>query len=103
MSTDWVTAWRIARRELRDSIGRGLGGFRILIACLALGVAAIAAVGGARSAVESGIARDAQRLAGGDIEARLLYREASTEQQAYLAQLGPTTRIAEMRTMARVG
>ena len=32
---------RLARRELRS----GLKGFRILIACLALGVAAIAGVG----------------------------------------------------------
>ena len=34
-------AWRIAQRELRG----GLKGFRIFLACLALGVAAIAAVG----------------------------------------------------------
>lgn len=99
----WPVAWRIARRELRDSLGRGLGGFRILIACLALGVAAIAAVGATRAAVEDGLARDAKRLLGGDLEARLLYREATPEQQAFLASLGQTSRIAEMRTMARVG
>lgn len=99
----WGVAWRIARRELRDSLGRGLGGFRILIACLALGVAAIAAVGATRAAVEEGISRDARRLLGGDIEARLLYREASAAQKAFLASLGQTTRIAEMRSMAKVG
>lgn len=100
---EWTAAWRIARRELRDGLSRGFGGFRILIACLALGVAAIAAVGATRAAIEDGIARDAQRLLGGDIEARLLYREASPEQQAYLRALGEMTRIAEMRTMARIG
>jgi len=100
---DWAAAWTVARRAPRDSPARGLGGFRIMIACLILGVAAIAAVGATRAAVEDGIARDARRLAGGDLEARLLYRETSAEQQAYFADLGRTTRIAEVRTMARVG
>lgn len=100
---EWAVAWRIARRELRDGLSRGFGGFRILIACLAVGVAAIAAVGATRAAIEDGIARDAKSLLGGDIEARLLYREASPEQQAYFQALGDTTRIAEMRTMARIG
>jgi len=102
-ANDWRSAWTIARRELRDGLGRGLAGFRIFIACLALGVAAIAAVGATRVAVEDGIARDAQRLAGSDLEARLLYREASAEQQEYLKGLGRFTRIAEMRSMALVG
>jgi putative ABC transport system permease protein len=100
---DWRSAWTIARRELRDGLGRGLAGFRIFIACLALGVAAIAAVGATRTAVEDGIARDAQRLAGSDLEARLLYREANQEQQDYIKSLGRFTRIAEMRSMALVG
>jgi len=102
-SGDWAAAWRIARRELRDGVQSGFGGFRILIACLALGVAAIAAVGATRAAVENGIARDAQRIAGGDIEARLLYREATPEQFAFFQSLGRVARIAEMRTMARIG
>lgn len=102
-ANDWRSAWIIARRELRDGLGRGLSGFRIFIACLALGVAAIAAVGATRAAVEDSIARDAQRLAGGDLEVRLLYREASPEQQDYLKSLGPVARIAEMRSMALVG
>lgn len=102
-ANDWRAAWTIARRELRDELGRGLSGFRIFIACLALGVAAIAAVGATRTAVEDGIARDAQRLAGSDLEARLLYREASPEQQDYMKSLGRFARIAEMRSMALVG
>jgi len=46
-------AARLARRELRG----GLRGFRIFLACLALGVAAIAAVGMVRSAIQSGLER----------------------------------------------
>ena len=41
----WSLATRLARRELRGSTR----GFRIFIACLALGVAAIAAVGSTRA------------------------------------------------------
>ncbi len=43
------TAARFARRELRG----GLKGFRIFLACLAIGVAAIAGVGSVRSAFQS--------------------------------------------------
>jgi len=41
---------RLAMRELRG----GLRGFRIFLAGLALGVAAIAAVGSGRAAIEAG-------------------------------------------------
>ncbi|WP_139323411.1 hypothetical protein, partial [Roseomonas sp. TAS13] len=56
-------AWRLARRELRG----GVKGLRIVLACLALGVAAIAAVGTLRAAVETGLAADGARLLGGDL------------------------------------
>ena len=39
--TGWPIAARFARRELRA----GVHGFRIFLACIALGVAAISAVG----------------------------------------------------------
>ncbi len=55
---------RLARRELRG----GLRGLRIVLACLALGVAAITAVGTLREGVERGLAADGQRILGGDIE-----------------------------------
>ena len=48
MST--ANALRLARRELRG----GLRGFRIFLACLALGVAAIAAVGSIRASSSGG-------------------------------------------------
>ena len=41
MAGSWSLAWRLARRELRGGF-KGLG---VFLACLALGVAAIAAVG----------------------------------------------------------
>ncbi len=57
-----ATAARFARRELRG----GVSGFRIFLACLALGVAAIAAVGSVRSGIEAGLAREGAALLGGD-------------------------------------
>ena len=63
-------AWRLARRELRG----GLRGFRIFLACLALGVAAIAGVGSLSPAVEAGLRADARALLGGDVELRLVHR-----------------------------
>ena len=57
---------RLALRELRG----GLAGFRVFLACLALGVAAIAAVGSVRAAIETGLAREAAALLGGDAAGR---------------------------------
>jgi len=56
-------AWRLARRELRG----GLRGFGVFLACLTLGVAAIAAVGTINAGVIDGVERDAAALLGGDI------------------------------------
>ncbi len=56
-------AWRLARRDLRG----GVRGIRVVLACLALGVAAIAAVGSLRAAVEQGLASDGRALLGGDL------------------------------------
>jgi len=56
-------AWRLALRDLRG----GLRGMRVVLACLALGVAAITAVGSLRCAVDRGLATEGRRLLGGDI------------------------------------
>ena len=55
----------LAIRDLRG----GLRGFWLLLLCLALGVAAIGAVGLLSSAVDRAVARDARALLGGDIVA----------------------------------
>ncbi len=56
-------AWRLARRELRG----GLRGFGVFLACLTLGVGAIAAVGVINAGLLEGIERDAAALFGGDV------------------------------------
>ncbi len=93
-------AFRFARRELRG----GLRGFRLFLACLALGVAAIAAVGSVRAAIEAGLAREGAALLGGDAELELTYRFATPAERAWIDALADTTsEVAEFRSMAVVG
>ena len=58
MDISWSVLPSLVRRELRG----GLKGFRIFLACLALGVAAIATVNSITAAVVGGLARDARAL-----------------------------------------
>ena len=89
-------AWRLAGRELRG----GIGGFRIFLACLALGVAVIAAVGSLSAAIETGLAHNARALLGGDIEFTLVHRPADPAERAFLAAAGTVSQVAQMRGMA---
>jgi putative ABC transport system permease protein len=90
-------ALRLARRELRG----GIAGFRIFLACLVLGVGAIAAIGSLDAAVEAGIRGDARTLLGGDVSARLAYRPASEPERRFLAASGKLSETAKLRAMAR--
>ncbi|HZP99575.1 MAG TPA: FtsX-like permease family protein [Reyranella sp.] len=89
-------AVKLARREMRS----GLGGFRLFIACLALGVAAIAAILSFSRAIEEGLKSDAREILGGDVAVSVLYREATREQEAYLRQQGELTHWIDSRVMA---
>jgi putative ABC transport system permease protein len=92
-------ATRFARRELRG----GLKGFRIFLACLALGVAAIAAVGTVRAAIEAGLAREGAALLGGDAELELTYRFATEAERAWMdTNAVQVSEIADFRSMAVV-
>ncbi|MEX0969866.1 MAG: FtsX-like permease family protein [Paracoccaceae bacterium] len=73
-------AFRLAWREMRG----GLAGFRIFLVCLALGVAAIAAIGSVRMAVEAGLGAEATTLLGGDAEMRFTYRRANDDELAFM-------------------
>ncbi|MDF2234948.1 ABC transporter permease [Albimonas sp. CAU 1670] len=75
-------AFAIARRELRG----GLKGFGVFLACLALGVAAIAAVGSVRSAISEGLSREGQAILGGDAEIEFTYRFATPEERAWMQE-----------------
>ena len=89
--------WRLARRELRG----GVKGLRIVLACLALGVAAIAAVGTLRSATEAGLTADGARLLGGDVVVSASQRAFGEDAHAWVrARGGRVADIVAMRAMA---
>ena len=90
-------AFRLARREMRS----GLAGFRLFIACLALGVAAITGILSFSRAVEEGLRADAREILGGDVAISLLYREATPAQIDFLKTQGQLVRWIDSRAMAR--
>jgi len=90
-------ALRLARRELRG----GTRGFGVFLACLALGVAAVSAVGSLSRALEEGLHRDARTLLGGDLEVRQSHRAILPEALADLAGLGRVSLQVRMRAMVR--
>ncbi|HEC71853.1 MAG TPA: FtsX-like permease family protein, partial [Roseobacter sp.] len=93
-------ATRFARREMRG----GLRGFRLFLACLALGVAAIAAVGSVRSAIEGGLQREGAALLGGTAELEFTYRFANVDERNWMnAQAARLSEVVEFRSMAVVG
>jgi len=95
---DLALAWRLALRDLRG----GLRGFGVFISCLIIGVAAIAAVGTVSGSVVGGLNADARKLLGGDVDLRLLHREAKPEHLSHLRDsTGASSAVVEMRAMAR--
>ncbi len=93
----WGLSWRLAQRELRS----GLTGFRVFLACLFLGVAAIAAVGSVSSALLDGLRQNARTILGADLEVRLVHREAKPDELAFLETQGELGRMIRLRAMAR--
>ena len=93
-------SWRLARRDLRG----GLGGFRIFLACLALGVGVIAAIGSLRGSIEEGLAREGAVLLGGDAEMEFTYRFADAAERDWMNENAVAlSEVAEFRSMAVVG
>jgi len=93
-------AARIAGRELRG----GVKDFRIFLACLILGIAAIAGVGSVRSGIEQGIRNQGATILGGDVQMEFTYRYASDSEKAW--QAAHASRVSEMvgfRSMAVTG
>jgi putative ABC transport system permease protein len=90
---------RFAWRELRG----GLRGFGVFIACIALGVMAIAGVGSVAASLADGIAGAGQTLLGGDLSFALVQRQASDAERAFLDSRGTVSVAATLRAMARSG
>ncbi|GEP10743.1 ABC transporter permease [Methylobacterium gnaphalii] len=87
---------RLALRELRG----GLSGFVVFIACIAVGVAAIAGVTSISRSLSDGLGREGRRILGGDLVYSLINREATPAETAILRQQGRVSTVATMRAMA---
>ncbi|WP_027580846.1 ABC transporter permease [Bradyrhizobium sp. Ai1a-2] len=90
-------ALRYALRELRG----GLRGFYVFIACIALGVMAIAGVGSVAASLSEGLTREGRSLLGGDVSFSLMQREAKPAEIAFLRTHGDVSVGATLRAMAR--
>lgn len=88
---------RFALREMRG----GLRGFYVFIACLALGVMAIAGVGSFSQSLTGGLVREGRTILGGDAAFSLIQREAGEPERAFLEARGTLSVAATMRAIAR--
>ncbi|MCM5556668.1 FtsX-like permease family protein [Pleomorphomonas sp. JP5] len=96
-SPGWKVAVRLAAREARG----GLSGFRIFIAAIALGVAAIAAVGSTSRAITEGISLQGREILGGDIAVRFGGETPPEAVVASLATRGRLSAVTLVNSMAR--
>ena len=87
---------RFAAREMRA----GVRGFRIFLACLALGVAAIAAASSTAEAFRRGLSQEARTILGGDLAASVDRTFTPAERAAFQAQ-GRASFAVATRAMAQ--
>ena len=76
-------------------------GFYVFVACIALGVFAIAGVGALSASLSDSLEREGRTLLGGDIAFSLIQREAKPEERAFLETQGQVSVVATMRGMVR--
>lgn len=88
---------RFALRELRG----GVKGFKVFLACLILGVGAIAAVGGLTDSIRTSLTEQGQSLLGGDIELQLFQRAATTEELEFFSNGAEVSESIRLRGVIR--
>src|SRR5690606_7439943 len=90
--------FRLALRELRG----GLSGFYIFIACLALGVMVITAVGAVSDALKHGFQEQGEMILGGDITLAPMHARATGPERAGVGALGRVSEPPAIGAMARL-
>ncbi len=96
MSLPLATAWSIARRDLNARF-RGL---RLLLVCIFLGTAALAAIGTLTTAIERELASSGQELLGGDLEVEVWQRDLRPDERSALAAYGDVSSGYRLQAMA---
>lgn len=92
----WAAAWRIARRDLNARF-RGL---RLLLVCIFLGTAALAAIGTLTAAIARELASSGQELLGGDLQVEVWQRTLRPEERKALSALGTISSGYRLQAMA---
>ncbi|MFG1480860.1 FtsX-like permease family protein [Xanthobacter sp. V4C-4] len=87
----------LALRELRGA----RRGFGIFLACLTVGVMAIAGIGSFARALTEGLEREGRAILGGDIAYAVVQREATPDESAEIAAGATVSQVALLRAMAR--
>ncbi|WP_024706710.1 FtsX-like permease family protein, partial [Martelella sp. AD-3] len=95
---DLSLALKFALREMRG----GLSGFYIFLSCIALGVAAIAAVNSVSDAVNAGIAERGREILAADIRFERDNEALVGDELAYVEGLGTMSQSVTMRSMTRL-
>ena len=93
----WANAWRIARRDLNARFK----GLRLLLVCIFLGTAALAAIGSLTAAIERELEANGQTFLGGDIQIELWQRSLNAEERGALEELGTVSSGTRLQAMAR--
>jgi putative ABC transport system permease protein len=96
MSLPLGTAWRIARRDLNSRFK----GLRLLLVCIFLGTAALAAIGTLTDAIERELASSGQELLGGDLEVEVWQRDLRPDERTAIAEYGEVSSGYRLQAMA---
>lgn len=92
----WGDAWKLARRDLN---GR-FKGLRLLLVCIFLGTAALAAIGTLTASIERELESSGQTILGGDLEVEIWQRALNEEELAALETLGTVSGGTRLQAMA---
>lgn len=92
----WGDAWQIARRDLNARFK----GLRLLLVCIFLGTAALAAIGTLTASIERELQSSGQELLGGDLEVEVWQRDLTEEEKLALSEYGEVSGGYRMQAMA---
>ena len=92
-------ALKLAWRDLRG----GLGGYWIVLVCIALGTMAIAGVGSVERSLTAGLGREGRAVLGGDVSVSTVSEPLPQAEHDWLAARGRVSEVVTTRTTLRAG
>ncbi|MEO1731860.1 MAG: FtsX-like permease family protein, partial [Pseudomonadota bacterium] len=92
----WGDAWKLARRDLNARFK----GLRLLLVCIFLGTAALAAIGTLTASIERELTSSGQEILGGDLEVEVWQRGLNEEELSAISALGTVSGGTRLQAMA---